>query len=164
MPSHLENYAFIADMHGSALVSRDGSIDWLCLPRFDSDACLAALLGHEKHGCWLLHPSAHVRRSERRYRPGTLILESDFICDGGVVRVTDFMPIGSRAHSVIRIVEGLEGSVPINLALAVRFGYGRNKPWLSRCTDEVRLTVAPDSLVLRTPAPLECDEHDVTAL
>jgi GH15 family glucan-1,4-alpha-glucosidase len=88
-------------------------IDRLCLPRFDSDACMAALLGRDEHGCWLIHPGAEVRRNRRRYRPGTMILETDFECDGGAVRTTDFMPIGLYVQSVIRIVEGLEGTVPV---------------------------------------------------
>src|SRR5829696_2377483 len=113
MPSLIENYGLIGDQHGSALVSREGSIDWLCVPRFDSEACMAALVGRDEHGHWTLYPGARVRRTTRRYRPGTLILETDHECDGGAVRVLDFMPFGGeRRHSVIRIVEGLEGTVP----------------------------------------------------
>lgn len=161
MPSLIENYGFIGDMYGAALVSRDGSIDWLCVPRFDSDACMAALLGRDEHGCWLIHPGAEVRRNSRRYRPGTMILETDFECDGGAVRITDFMPIGLYAQSVIRIVEGLEGTVPVHFWLAARFGYGRSKPWIEKTDGGIRLTVAPDSLILRTPAAVECTEHNV---
>jgi GH15 family glucan-1,4-alpha-glucosidase len=151
MSSHIENYALIGDLHGSALVSRDGTIDWLCLPRFDSDACMAALLGRDEHGCWLLHPAAKVRRSERRYRAGTMILETDFFCDGGAVRFIDFMPPRPFPSSVIRIVEGLEGTVPLDFVLAARFGYGRSAPWISNADGGTLLTVAPDSLLLRTP-------------
>ncbi|TAK09958.1 MAG: glycoside hydrolase family 15 protein [Candidatus Manganitrophaceae bacterium] len=161
MPSQIENYGFIGDMYGAALVSRDGSIDWLCMPRFDSDACMAALLGRDEHGCWLIHPGAEVRRNSRRYRPGTMILETDFECDGGAVRITDFMPIGLYAQSVIRIVEGLEGAVPVYVWLAVRFGYGRSKPWIEKTDGGIRLTVAPESLILRTPSAVECTEHNV---
>jgi GH15 family glucan-1,4-alpha-glucosidase len=161
MPSRIENYGFIGDMYGAALVSRDGSIDWLCVPRFDSDACMAALLGRDEHGCWLIHPGAEVRRNSRRYRPGTMILETDFECDGGAVRITDFMPIGLYAQSVIRIVEGLEGTVPVYFWLAARFGYGRSKPWIEKTDGGIRLTVAPESLILRTPAAVECTEHNV---
>lgn len=161
MPSLIENYGFIGDMYGAALVSRDGSIDWLCVPRFDSDACMAALLGRDEHGCWLIHPGAEVRRNSRRYRPGTMILETDFECDGGAVRITDFMPIGLYAQSVIRIVEGLEGTVPVDFWLAARFGYGRSKPWIEKTDGGIRMTVAPESLILRTPAAVECTEHNV---
>ncbi|MBI3804208.1 MAG: glycoside hydrolase family 15 protein [Nitrospirae bacterium] len=161
MPSRIEDYGFIGDRYGSALVSREGSIDWLCVPRFDSDACMAALLGRDEHGCWLIHPGVDVRRNARRYRPGTLILETDFECDGGAVRMIDFMPIGLYAQSVIRIIEGLEGSVPVFSWLGARFGYGRNKPWIEKTEDGIRLTVAPDSLILRTPAAVECTEHNV---
>lgn len=161
MPSLIENYGFIGDMYGSALVSRDGSIDWLCVPRFDSDACMAALLGRDEHGCWLIHPGAEVRRNSRRYRPGTMVLETDFECDGGAVRITDFMPIGLYAQSVIRIVEGLEGAVPVYFWLATRFGYGRSNPWIEKTDGGIRLTVAPESLTLRTPAAVECTEHNV---
>ncbi|WDT75927.1 MAG: glycoside hydrolase family 15 protein [Candidatus Manganitrophus sp.] len=161
MPSLIENYGFIGDMYGAALVSRDGSIDWLCVPRFDSDACMAALLGRDEHGCWLIHPGAEVRRNSRRYRPGTMVLETDFECDGGAVRIIDFMPIGLYAQSVIRIIEGLEGSVPVYFWLAARFGYGRSKPWIEKTDGGIRLTVAPDSLILRTPAAVECTEHNV---
>ncbi|MCG3113785.1 MAG: glycoside hydrolase family 15 protein [Candidatus Manganitrophus sp. SB1] len=161
MPSRIENYGFIGDMYGAALVSRDGSIDWLCVPRFDSDACMAALLGRDEHGCWIIHPGVEVRRNSRRYRPGTMILETDFECDGGAVRITDFMPIGLYAQSVIRIVEGLEGTVPVYFWLAARFGYGRSKPWIEKTDGGIRLTVAPESLILRTPAAVECTEHNV---
>src|SRR4051794_24994622 len=133
MPSLIENYGMIGNLHGSALVSRDGSIDWMCVPRFDSDACFAALLGRDEHGCWLIHPGAPVRRVERRYRLGGLILETDFECDGGAVRLIDFMPIDPLRHGVVRIVEGLSGAVPIDVFVAVRFGYGAGKPWITKC-------------------------------
>src|SRR5260221_3033348 len=105
MSSHVESYAMIGDLHGAALVSRHGTIDWLCMPRFDSDACMAALLGRDEHGCWLLHPAAEVRSTERRYRPGTLILETDFACDGGAVRFIDFMAARPFPQSGIRIIQ-----------------------------------------------------------
>jgi GH15 family glucan-1,4-alpha-glucosidase len=155
MAARLEDYALIGDMHGSALVSRDGSVDWLCMPRFDSDPCMAALLGRDEHGCWAIHPAATVRRVTRRYRPDTLVLETDFECDGGAVRLIDFMPLGPDRRSVVRIVEGLEGTVPLDVCLVVRFGYGAYRPWITNPDGEVALTVAPDSLVLRCPAVIE---------
>ena len=165
MASLIENYGLIGNLQGSALVSRDGSIDWLCIPRFDSDACMAALLGRDEHGCWQIHPGAQVRAIRRRYRPGTMILETDYQCDGGAVRLTDLMPIRPDCHSVVRIIEGLEGEVPIHATLSVRFGYGRSRPWITSANaGEVEMTCAPDSLVLRTPLPLDFDEKDVRCL
>lgn len=161
MPSHIENYALIGNLHSSALVSRDSSIDWLCVPRFDSDAAMAALLGRDEHGCWTLHPGVTVRRIERRYRPGTMILETDFECDGGAVRLIDFMPIDPLRHGIVRIVEGLAGAVPVDVHLAIRFGYGANKPWITRCDGAIEHTVAPDALTLYTPAPLEIGDDQV---
>jgi len=162
MPSLIEDYGLIGDLHGSALVSREGSIDWLCMPRFDSEACMAALLGRDEHGHWMLYPSARVRRTSRRYRPGTMILETDYECDGGAVRLVDFMPFaGPQRHSVIRIVEGLEGTVLVTVDLVVRFGYGQNKPWITALNGDIELMTAPDALVLRTPAHLQFDDKDV---
>jgi GH15 family glucan-1,4-alpha-glucosidase len=161
MASRIENYGFISNLHGSALVSKDGAIDWLCMPRFDSDACMAALLGSDQNGCWIFYPGATVQKITRRYRNGTVILETDFACDGGVVRLIDFMPLRPDRHAIVRIVEGLEGSVPMNLTLSPRFGFGRYTPWVHKIDDGVVFTVAPDSLVLRSPVPIDVDEHDV---
>ena len=162
MASRIEDYGFVGDQHGSALVSRDGSIDWLCVPRFDSEACMAALVGTDEHGHWTLYPSARVRRTSRRYRPGTVILETDYECDGGAVRLVDFMPLaGPQLHSVIRIVEGLEGTVPIDVALVMRFGYGQYKPWITAHDGDVELVTAPDAFVFRTCARLQLGDHDV---
>jgi GH15 family glucan-1,4-alpha-glucosidase len=162
MPSRIENYGLISNMRGSALVARSGSIDWLCLPRFDSDACMAALLGRDEHGCWVIDPAAPVRRTTRRYRPGTMILETEHVCDGGAIRVIDFMPL--ERHSIIRVVEGLGGTVPVDFSLVTRFGYGQYKPWLRRLDGAVVLTAAPDSLAFRTTAELQPDGHDVAGL
>jgi GH15 family glucan-1,4-alpha-glucosidase len=165
MASRIEDYGFISNMHGAGLVSRDGALDWLCVPRFDSDACMAALIGREEHGCWRIHPGAEVRRVQRRYRPGTMILDTDWDCEGGVVRVTEFMPTGESGQtSVVRIVEGVEGAVPVDTSLIARFGYGRSRPWLRQDGGGVRLTVAPDSLVLHTPAALALGAHDAHAV
>jgi GH15 family glucan-1,4-alpha-glucosidase len=155
MPARIEDYAFIGDMHGSALVSRDGSVDWLCIPRFDSDACMAGLLGRDEHGCWVIYPASPVRRVQRRYRPGTLILETDYACDGGAVRIIDFMPLGPDRRSLVRIVEGLDGEVSLDAFLVVRFGFGAYRPWITRPDGEIDLTVAPDSLVFRSHTDVE---------
>ena len=164
MASQIENYAFISNLNGSALVSRDGSVDWLCFPRFDSDACMAALLGRDEHGCWYVYPGVPVRRVERRYRPGTLILETDYYCDGGAVRLIDFMPIEPGRHSLVRIVEGLEGSGPVDVSLSVRFGYGAYRPWITKPDDDIEMIAAPNAVVLRTRASLTFDEKDVRGL
>src|SRR4051812_42764780 len=114
----IEDYGLIGDLESSALVGRNGAIDWLCVPRFDSPASLAALLGTEEHGQWLLAPTAATISSSRRYRAGTLILETDFACEQGRVRVTDFMPCRAGGPPrLMRIVEGLEGAVPMSMVL-----------------------------------------------
>jgi GH15 family glucan-1,4-alpha-glucosidase len=164
MASLIENYGFLSNLHGSALVSRDGSIDWLCMPRFDTDACMAALLGRDEHGCWSIFPLAEVKAVRRRYLPGTLIIETEFECEGGRVRLTDFMPFSGGVNSVLRIVEGLDGTVPVNLRLSVRFGFGGYKPWITKPDGDIEITVAPDALVLRTAAPLEFDHKDVRGI
>src|SRR6478672_3593576 len=121
----IEDYALIGDLRTSALVGRNGSIDWLCLPRTDSAACFAALLGSEENGRWLLSPSAPVRRVSRRYREGTLILETDFETDAGTARVIDFMPLrDGSAPQLVRIVEGLHGEVAMHMQFIARFDYG----------------------------------------
>src|SRR3954451_13465081 len=132
--SRIEDYALIGDCETAALVGRDGSIDWLCLPRFDSDSCFARLLGSEDNGYWRLAP-AQPYSVERRYRPGTLILETTFIAESGRVRVTDFMPPKSGNSRIVRIVEGLEGRVEMRSELAARFDYGVTVPWVSRLDD-----------------------------
>jgi GH15 family glucan-1,4-alpha-glucosidase len=147
----LEDYGLISNMESAALVGRNGSIDWLCLPRFDSAACFAALLGDERHGRWLLAPSGEVRRVTRRYRPGTLVLETEFETDDGAVRVTDCMPPGDGAVHVVRLVEGLSGSVPMRMELVVRFDYGSSVPWVTSVDGQTTATAGPDSLRLSTP-------------
>jgi GH15 family glucan-1,4-alpha-glucosidase len=161
MAALIENYGFIGDLHGSALVSRDGSIDWLCLPRFDSDACMSALLGRDEHGCWTMFPRVPVRKVDRRYRPGTLILETDYECEGGKIRLIDFMPFGPKHGSVFRIVEGLEGSVPVFTTVRARFGYGGYRPWITKEGATIRMTTAPNSLALHTPAPVQFDQDEL---
>jgi GH15 family glucan-1,4-alpha-glucosidase len=163
MPSYIENYGLIGDTESAALVSRDGAMDWLCLPRFDSDACFAGLLGRDEHGSWIIHPGAKVRSVTRRYRNDTMILETEFFCDGGAVRLIDFMPIAEGVrHHVIRIVEGIEGTVPVDVILQVRFGYGATPPWIRQTDDGILLTASPDSLRLRTPAKVELSRRRVS--
>ncbi len=155
MGLRIEDYALIGDCETGALVGRDGSIDWLCLPRFDSGACFAALLGTPEHGRWLLAPSAGVHKVERRYLPGTLILETTFHASHGSVRVTDFMPLRDRAPNLVRIVEGIRGEVPMRLDLRIRFDYGSIVPWVRYHPEGIRATAGPDTLSCRSPLPLQ---------
>jgi GH15 family glucan-1,4-alpha-glucosidase len=148
----IEDYALLSDLQRAALVHRHGSIDWCCFPRFDSDACFAALLGRRDHGRWLLAPVAEGEPT-RRYRDGSLVLETEWDTGGGRIRVTDLMPPRGEAPDVIRIVEGLSGRVAVRSELVIRFGYGRIVPSMSRVDDALIATAGPDALVLRTAAP-----------
>src|SRR5215208_468220 len=150
-------------MQTAALVGRDGAVDWLCFPRFDSASCFAALLGGERHGRWRLAPTADARAGSRRYRPGTLVLETDFETPDGAVRVIDFMPRrGGGAPRVMRIVEGIRGRVPMRMELAVRPDYGSIVPWVEPTADGAMVTSGPDSFRLTTPVPLEVADGSVT--
>jgi GH15 family glucan-1,4-alpha-glucosidase len=151
MASRIEDYGLIGNTRTAALVSRSGSIDWLCVPRFDSDACLAALIGYDEHGAWSLRPTVPIRETRQRYRDETLILETEFVCDGGAVRITDFMPVGSSEDrcDVVRIVEGLEGEVPLEMQLDVRFGYGADVPWTTAAAEGVLFVAGPNAVLLR---------------
>jgi len=156
MPSRIEDYALIGDCHTGALVGRDGSIDWLCWPRFDSEACFAALLGKPEHGRWLIAPQSRAVRVTRRYRERTLILETDFETAHGAVTVIDFMPVRESTCHLVRIVVGRRGRVPIRMELVLRFNYGASVPWVSRLPDgALRAIAGPDMVLLRTSAPLK---------
>jgi GH15 family glucan-1,4-alpha-glucosidase len=154
MPSRIEDYALIGDCQTVALVARDGSIDWLCLPRFDSGACFAALLGTPEHGRWLLAPATEVRAVRRRYRPGTLVLETEYEVEGGAVTVVDCMPPRTDVPDVLRLVVGTRGRVPMRMQLVVRFDYGSIVPWVRRMDGGIRAVAGPDTLLLRTPVAL----------
>src|SRR5271154_4780832 len=143
MAALIEDYALIGDCHTAALVSRAGSIDWLCLPRFDSPASFAALLGTEEHGRWLIAPRSPVRRIDRRYRPGTLVLETTFETDEGSVTLIDFMPPRQKHPTLVRIVVGQRGTVPMRLQLVVRNDYGSIIPWVRRTEDGPRGPARP---------------------
>jgi GH15 family glucan-1,4-alpha-glucosidase len=158
----IEDYALIGDLQSAALVGRNGSVDWLCLPRFDSASCFSALLGDESHGRWVIAPTSEVRAVSRRYRPGTLVLETDFETAAGRVRLIDFMPRrGEGAPQVVRIVEGLEGRVPMKTELVVRPDYASIVPWVDRVDDGVMAAAGPDGFHLSTPLDLRAD-HDKT--
>ncbi|MFJ6753158.1 glycoside hydrolase family 15 protein [Streptomyces sp. NPDC091266] len=151
MHPHIEDYALIGDLQTAALVGRDGSIDWLCLPRFDSAACFAALLGGKDNGHWRLAPAAAGARPTRSYRGDSLVLDTVWETPTGTVKVTDFMPQRDRAPDVVRVVEGVRGSVEMRGVLRLRFDYGRVVPWV-RHSDDCRVAVAgPDSVWLSTP-------------
>jgi GH15 family glucan-1,4-alpha-glucosidase len=144
----IENYALIGDCHTAALVGNDGSIDWLCLPRFDSGACFAALLGGPEQGRWLLAPSAPARQVRRKYRGDSLVLETEFDTGEGSVRVIDFMPLSDRRWDIVRIVEGVSGRVSLRMELIVRFDYGSIVPWVHRSGGILLYTAGPDTLEL----------------
>ena len=149
----IADYALIGNCGTAALVGRDGSIDWLCLPRYDGAACFASLLGDDDNGRWLLCPAGKVVHSSRRYREGTLILETDFETDEGAVRVVDLMPI-DPATRVIRQVIGLRGEVKMKTELVIRFDYGQRLPWVRKVGDALSATAGPDTLRLLTPVDL----------
>ncbi|MBV9654679.1 MAG: glycoside hydrolase family 15 protein [Acetobacteraceae bacterium] len=156
MTLSIGDYAFIGDCASAALVGCDGSIDWLCWPSFSSAACFAALLGTPEHGRWLIAPSAPIRTQRRRYREGTLVLETTFTTDEGEVVLTDFMPVGAAHSSVARIVEGRSGRVKMQMQLALRFDYGATVPWVCRVAGEQAMcaTAGPDMVVLRADVPV----------
>jgi GH15 family glucan-1,4-alpha-glucosidase len=158
----LEDYALVGDQQAAALVGRNGAVDWLCLPRFDSASCLTALLGDERHGRWLLCPAGEVVESSRRYRPGTLVLETDFETEEGAVRVIDFMPRrGQGPPRLMRIVEGLRGRVPMRMELSLRPDYGSIRPWVELASDGIVATAGPDAFRLSTPLPLQVEDGTV---
>ena len=164
MSKPLEAYAMIGNGRTAALVANDGSIDWLCWPRFDSDACFAALLGHDENGSWSLCPKDPAARMTRRYRDGTLVLDTEFETPTGAIRLTDFMPpADDMGSTLIRMVEGLRGSVEMAHRLALRFDYGNVVPRLSRTDDGVDAVIGPDRATLRAKVPLDLADADVNA-
>jgi GH15 family glucan-1,4-alpha-glucosidase len=149
--ARIEDYGLIGDLQTAALVGRDGSIDWACFPRFDSGACFAALLGTPEHGRWIVSPLTDGWRAGRRYRPNSLVLETEWETDTGVVRMIDFMPPRGTAPDIVRIVEGVRGEVEMSSELVIRYDYGTTVPWVRRL-DDARIAVAgPDALCFRTP-------------
>jgi GH15 family glucan-1,4-alpha-glucosidase len=149
----IEDYALIGDCETTALVGRNGSIDWLCWPRFDSDACFASLLGDERHGRWLIAPTGAVTSTSRRYLGDTLILETRFETEAGAVSLIDFMPPRGKASDVVRIVRGERGRVAMQMQLVLRFGFGADIPWVKRIDHSLLGIRGPHMAVLRTPVP-----------
>jgi GH15 family glucan-1,4-alpha-glucosidase len=151
MPARIEDYAIVGDTHSAALVSRDGSIDWLCLPRFDSGACFAAILGTRDHGRWLLAPAGEIVRTRREYVGPSLVLATEYETATGIARIVDCMPPRGREPDLVRIVEGVSGEVPMRMELIVRFDYGSIVPWTRRIDGALRFVGGPDALSLFTP-------------
>ncbi|HSJ73159.1 MAG TPA: trehalase-like domain-containing protein [Miltoncostaeaceae bacterium] len=160
----IEDYGLIGDLQTAALVGLDGSIDWLCLPRFDSASCFSALLGEPAHGRWLLEPAGGARSRTRRYRSGTLILETDVETADGSVRLIDFMPRRRGGPpQVVRIVEGLSGRVPMRSQIVLRPDYGAIVPWIDAVPDGALITAGPDAFHLSTPHPLAVADGAIEA-
>ena len=158
----IEDYAFLSDTQTGALVSRDGCVDWLCFPRFDSGACFAALLGDRKNGQWKLAPTGEIKTTRRRYRGDTLILETEIETTDGTVRLIDFMPPRGDNPDIVRIVEGVRGMVRMRMELTIRFDYGHVVPWVRKKHGGLEAIAGPDALILRTP--IETRGEDLTTV
>jgi GH15 family glucan-1,4-alpha-glucosidase len=164
LPSRIEDYGLIGDCETAALVGRDGSIDWLCWPAFDSDACFASLLGTPKNGRWLIAPAAEVTKITRRYLENTLILETRFETADGIVALIDFMPPRGNASDVVRLVRGVRGRVKLQMQLVIRFGFGADVPWVRRTEDGALLAICgADMTVLRTPVEIRGEDLTTVA-
>jgi GH15 family glucan-1,4-alpha-glucosidase len=164
MPSRIEDYALIGDCETAALVGKDGSLDWLCLPRFDSGACFAALLGAPEHGRWQIVPAGEIRKVSRRYREGTIILETTFETDDGAVTLIDGMAIRAEHPVLIRCVRGERGQVQMKMHLAIRFDFGSIVPWVTRLEEGgIRAVAGPDTIYLRSQVPLHGEDHNTVA-
>ncbi len=163
MPSRIEDYALIGDCESAGLVARDGSIDWLCFPRFDSPACFAALLGSPDNGCWRIAPRGAIGNIRRRYLGDTLILDTHYTTDEGEVSLIDFMPLRADAPDVMRIVAGLRGQVPMRMDLTIRFDYGSSVPWVRRTRDGIRAIAGPDKIYCHAPVPMHGEDWHTVA-
>jgi GH15 family glucan-1,4-alpha-glucosidase len=164
LSSTIEDYGLIGDCETAALVGRDGSIDWLCWPAFDSDACFAALLGTPGNGRWLIEPAEAVEKRSRCYWDNTLILETRFETANGVVELIDFMPPRGHASDVVRLVRGVSGKVKLRMQLVIRFGFGADIPWVKRTEDGALLAICgPGMTVLRTPVKTRGEDMTTVA-
>src|SRR5918997_6762464 len=153
MPLPIEDYALIGDTHAAALVGMDGSIDWRCLPRFDSAACFAALLGDADNGRWRIAPSGATRAARRAYADQALVLRTEWEVAGGRVEVVDFMPPRSELPDVVRLVKCIEGQVEMEMELVLRFDYGRLVPWVRQVAGDVWAVAGPEAVCLRASVP-----------
>ena len=158
----IEDYAFLSDTQTGALVSRDGCVDWLCFPRFDSPACFASLLGDKANGHWVFFPREKIEKTARRYRGDTLILETEIETKSGAVRLIDFMPPRGENPDLVRIIEGLRGQVRMQMELIIRFDYGQIVPWVRKRDRGLEAIAGPDGLILRTP--IETRGKDLTTI
>ena len=156
--SLIEDYCMIGDCETAALVSREGSIDWLCWPNFSSAACFAALLGTHDHGFWQIAPVGEVKAIRRQYEAHTLVVETTFETKEGAVCVIDFMPPRKKHSHVVRIVRGVRGRVPMQMDLAIRFDYGRTIPWVTSTDHELRAIAGDDMVTLRTKVRLRGED------
>ncbi len=163
VPCRIEDYALIGDCQSAALVGRDGSIDWLCLPRFDSDALFAALLGTEDNGFWKIAPLAKLRRVQRRYRADSMTLETEMETDEGTIVLVDFMAVSEPTPDLVRIVVGKSGAVRVRSEVAFRFGYGRTVPWVRRIPGGIQAIAGPDLVRLTSPAPMHGENFRTVA-
>ncbi len=159
MPSLIEDYALIGDCRGAGLVAKNGSLDWLCVPRFDSPACCAALLGTPQHGFWRIAPTSTVKSIRRSYRHGTMILETEMEVDGGVIRLIDFMPPQTREADVFRLVQGVRGEVTLNSELRLRFDYGSIVPWIRRTERGICAVAGPESVYCFSDMRMEIENE-----
>ena len=155
MTARIEDYGLIGDLQTAALVSRAGSIDWLCLPRFDSAAVFASVLGDAENGHWTIQPAGEFRSPRRRYSDDTLVLETTLETSEGSVRLIDFMPPRETKPDVVRIVEGVRGRVEMRMELALRFDYGSAVPWVRNLDGALVGIAGPDAVTLRTPVELK---------
>ncbi len=163
MAARIEDYALLGDCHTAALSARDGSIDWLCLPHFNSGSCFTALLGTAEHGRWLLAPREEVRSIRRRYRNNSLILETEYTTASGLVKLIEWMPPRTHQPSLARLVVGQRGQVPMRLELRPRFDYGAITPWIRLAGREMRALAGPNALLLRSDVELHCHDEMVEA-
>jgi GH15 family glucan-1,4-alpha-glucosidase len=165
LPCRIEDYGLIGDCETAALVGRDGSIDWLCWPAFDSDACFAALLGNRKNGRWLIAPGGEIRHTTRRYRGDSLILQTRFETADGAVDLIDFMPPRGKASDIVRLVRGVHGRVKMRMELILRFGFGSDIPWVRKSEDGTALLAicGQDMTVLRTPVETRGEDFTTVA-
>jgi GH15 family glucan-1,4-alpha-glucosidase len=161
--SRIEDYAMVGDLQTAALIGADGSVDWLCFPRFDSPACFAALLGEEANGHWRIAPSSGGRCTRRSYVGDTLVLQTEWETPDGTIRVTDCMPPRGMAPDLVRVVEGVEGRVEVTSAMRVRFDYGHVAPWITVEGREVHAVAGPDALWLRASTPPEAIDGEVVS-
>ncbi len=163
VPSRIEDYALIGGTHAAALLSREGSLDWLCVPRFDSPACFAALLGTTEHGRWLLTARGETTTIRRRYRGDSLVLETEYVTKSGTARVLSFMPPHDRDINVVRIVQGVKGRVRMRMEMTIRFDYGSIAPWVSHERRLLKAVAGPDALYLQTEVELRGEGFSTVA-